>query len=370
MDWYVLGGQQGTRAYFTIVHAAGVKLSFAVYSGTTEVEHTTGSSSGDSVTCDLPAKKQCLVKVYSGYGQGAYTLMLAPLAGAPIRIPQALPTAPSIPKLTLLKPGVAQIQRPSLVVQAKLPPRMMTLIPAGAITDEIEPNGSMVQATLTKSMVFRGHLGQRDSDWFALDQLGGKVWIFTITHAPGVDLAFGVYCATHRLGQMTSPKSGGSTTVAIPAGRCYVSVHSYAQHSGAYTMTVSGGSATTPTPPPPPVRPPAAKETEPNNTLARAMATKSMQIHGTISPLNDEDWYLWSGDGGMHPMFTITHDPGRNIDFEIRYANGGQIGPNGAKMTGTHTPDTTVVHNAPNTCAIRVWSPGGEGWYILYIGKT
>ena len=363
VDWYVLGGQQGTRAYFTIVHAAGVKFDLEVFSGSWSVGRTTGYASGDAVTCDIKDKRRCAIRVTSNRGQGPYTLMIAPLAGAPIQLPTA---PPSIRAVQPVRPGIVRID-PRAIKLPPVRPRTLTLIPAGAISNEREPNGSMVQATPASAMVLRGTVAFRDSDWFALDHLGGKVWIFTITHPATTDLDFEVFTKTHSLGACTNVGSGASLTVAVPRGRCNVWVHSNSQKTGPYSVTIRGGAVATPAPLPPPPRVPPARETERNNQLAQATRTTSMELRGTIAPRGDVDWFLWTGDGGKNAMFTVRHAPTCNIDFEFFYPNGGRLG---TPVTGIHSNDSTIVYNVPRTCAIRVWSPTGTGDYTFIIGWT
>lgn len=365
VDWFVLGGQQGTRAFFALVHDYSVSFKLEVFSGGRSVGTPVAAGAIDTYLCE-DTRSPCTLRVSSLRGQGAYSILIAPLAGAPF-VPPAASGSPSI--VAPSRPGALPVIPGQVLPGAR--PGQVPLVPTGSECEEREVNDSTAQATVTQCKVLRGTIATpRDTDWFAVDGLGGRVWILTLTHDPKVDLDFMFYGDDRAVKQVTGPKTGSSAAAAIQ-GRCYIGVSSAGQNwTGKYALFISGGAATAPKPPAPPPAAPPATEAEPNSPLARATRTASNELRGTISPHGDEDWWLWEGDGGLNPMFTIRHEANCNIDFEVRQANGAFIANKAMAATGTQSGDNMIIHNAPNKCAIRVWSPSGTGSYTLLIGKT
>ena len=76
VDWFVLQGQEGTRANFEISHAPENDFDFEVYSGGTEVGSAIGLESGDNITVGIPGT--CYVKVWQSTGTGAYHISVSP----------------------------------------------------------------------------------------------------------------------------------------------------------------------------------------------------------------------------------------------------------------------------------------------------
>ncbi len=76
-DWFVLQGQEGSNATFTIWYDDDTcDIDFEVYSNRNLVDSADGVASPDSVTCRIPGECFIHVFVYDGYGE--YTIEIDP----------------------------------------------------------------------------------------------------------------------------------------------------------------------------------------------------------------------------------------------------------------------------------------------------
>jgi len=78
VDWFVLSGNEGSSAVFSIQHSPSDDFDFEIYSNNQVVGRAIGSQSGDSVSCRVPGT--CYIKVWSSHGVGRYRMTFTPTA--------------------------------------------------------------------------------------------------------------------------------------------------------------------------------------------------------------------------------------------------------------------------------------------------
>jgi len=304
IDWFVLLGQEGDQPDFTINHAGNVDFDFEVFNNDTSVGRATGSNSGDSIHCQIPGR--CYVKVWSARGTGAYTINIRPTHPRPF------------------------------------------------VSDEREPNDIKAQADLVKDLIIAGSISKLgDVDWFVLNGQEGSQPKFVIHHPAAADIDFEVFSNDVSAGKALGSKSGDSIQCKVP-GKCHVKVWS-AKGTGIYSIRIL------------PHMPDfnGWDEREPNDTKELADKVQDMNIQGFIQNQQDVDWYFLSGQEGVHPTFTITHDPRNDFDFEV-FSGDKSVG----KATGVNSGDS-IKCNVPGKCYVKVWSfrSQGNGWYRINVKK-
>lgn len=254
-DWFVLGGQEGTRPTLTISHDASCNIDFEVYSDDTLVGRAAGAQSPETVTCSVPGR--CYIRVWSARGEGDYTI---------------------------------------------------NLDPRGGTDDEREPNNDRTAATLVRSMAFRGELNASDTeDWFELNGQEGVFPTFAISHAGGANFDFEVFSGEVSVGRAVGTGQSDTLTARVP-GRCFVRVWRVSGQ-GAYTVTVRTPVRRTPSVD--------GREIEPNNDRQGATLTQSMILLGGLDERDGEDWFELAGQEGTRPTFTIMHGSDANFDVEV-----------------------------------------------------
>lgn len=307
VDWFQLSGQEGSNPTFIIEHAAGSDIDFEVYSGDDVVGRATGSSSGDSVTCNVPGT--CYIKVWgAGNAAGPYHIRIQPRSSAPT-----------------------------------------------PVNDEREPNDNKGQADRIPQpkMEINGFIANsNDVDWFALSGQEGSNPTFVIEHNPGMDIDFEVYSGDNSVGTATGSHSGDSIRCHVP-GNCYIRVWGSGNAVGPYRIRIQPNN----------VLPVVSDEREPNDNKGQAdrISQPKMEINGVITHSGDVDWFQLSGQEGSNPTFIIEHSPAVDFDFEV-YSGEDSVG----RATGSNSGDS-VTCNVPGTCFIRVWSARGTGSYQIRI---
>lgn len=74
VDFYLLGGQEGFNATYSIFHTQSNDFDFEVFNDGRSIGSASGSASGDSITVENPGKVQ--LKVYSKRGSGWYLIKI------------------------------------------------------------------------------------------------------------------------------------------------------------------------------------------------------------------------------------------------------------------------------------------------------
>ena len=190
-DWFILNGQEGTKAKFVITHPSNCDFDFEVFSEDQSTGRAIGTRSGDSQTSIIPGT--CYVRVWRVRGNGAYTIKIQPLNGGP-------------------------------------PPRVGKQI-------ENEPNNSRNMADPCNDMQINGTLDTtKDVDWFYLKGQEGVNPTFTITHGTTIDIDFEVFSDSKSVGRAVGTRTGDSITCKVP-GKCYVKVWS-ARGYGNYFIVI------------------------------------------------------------------------------------------------------------------------------------
>lgn len=312
VDWFVLKGQEGTEAAFTIEHGDDVDFDFEVYNEEEQVGSATGSNSGDSITCQLPGR--CFVKVWSARGSGAYDIRIQP---------HDSDNSDNSGNDT------------------------------NSENDEREPNGTKDQADTIPRNKFniRGMIARpTDVDWFELMGQEGNHPTFAIEHAADVNFDFEVFNDDNSVGKAVGHNSGDSIDCTVP-GKCYVKVWS-ARGIGNYRINFG-------------TRASQNDEQEPNDTREKAdpIPSNKMEIRGEIASASDIDWFVLSGQEGNHPTFAIEHTPNVDFDFEV-YSDENTAGSATAPNSGD-----SITCAVPGKCFIRVWSANGTGAYKINITR-
>lgn len=180
IDWYLLGGQEGTKAKFTITHPSSCDFDFEVFSEDQSTGRALGIHSGDNLTSVIPGS--CYVRVWRVKGNGSYTIKINPIKGGP-------------------------------------PPRVGKQI-------ENEPNNTKNLADPCNDMTINGTLDStRDIDWFYLKGQEGLNPTFTITHATTIDIDFEIFSDGKSVGRALGTKTGDKISCKVP-GKCYIKVWS------------------------------------------------------------------------------------------------------------------------------------------------
>lgn len=313
VDWYRLGGQEGTNPTITLRHSEGKDFDMEVYSGDQQVGSALGTQSTDSINCNIPSTGY--LKIYSHRGEGEYTIDIA--KGS----------------------------------------RMQVSTSAASSGHDIEPNDSKEQASRTSSMEIAGVLSSAgDVDWYLLTGQEGVNPTFSLTHEPGRDFDLQVYSGDNQVGIALGVSSPDVVSCRVP-GTGYLRVYSSTGY-GPYRIVISRQGAT-------PVvsytGTGGTGEREPNDNKYQATRTNARSFSGRISHQGDVDWYVLDGQEGVRPTFVINHDPGTDIDFEV-FSGDNQVG----SALGTGSPDRVSCH-VPGTCYIRVYSYSGTGNYTISI---
>jgi hypothetical protein len=223
---------------------------------------------------------------------------------------------------------------------------------------EREPNNDRSTATLARSMLLRGDLGEGDTeDWFELDGQEGTRPTFTISHDPNCNFDFEVYNGNDLVGRASGTGQNDRITCFVP-GRCFVRVLRVSG-SGSYTIAI-----TTNAPARPSVPNMDGGEREPNNERSSATMTRSLSLTGSLNESDPVDWFVLAGQEGTRPTFTISHEPGANFDFEV-FSDEALAG----RATGASSPDTIACF-VPGRCYIRIWRVSGSGNYTVRINPA
>lgn len=313
VDWYRLGGQEGTNPTITLRHAEGKDFDMEVYSGDQKVGTALGTQSTDSVTCRIPSTGY--LKIYSHRGEGEYTI---------------------------------DISKES---------RMQVSTSAGTSGQDVEPNDSKEQASRTSSMEIAGVLSSAgDVDWYLLTGQEGVNPTFSLNHEPGRDLDMQVYSGDNLVGSAIGVSSPDVISCRVP-GTGYLRVYSSSGY-GPYRIVISrqGRIATVSN-----TGTSGADDREPNDDRSQATRINARSFSGQIGHQGDVDWYVLGGQEGVRPTFVINHDPGTDIDFEV-FSGDSQV----CSAVGTTSPDRVSCH-VPGTCYVRVYSYRGTGNYTISI---
>jgi len=308
-DWFKLTGQEGSRASFTIIHANGADFDISIYSGDTLAGTASGTSSGDSVTADIPGTGYVKVSRYSG--SGPYTVSIAPAAAAAATTPVA------------------------------------STSDFGAGPDEREPNDTREQADSISGLTLSGALATgADVDWFRLQGQEGvrpTIEIFTDDNA---DIGFSVYSGESWVG---GTEDGLSTTI---VGQAYLQVSNpWSGTGGTYRIQITPGTL-------------GNSEREPNDTRSQADKAPNPTIDGEISTPGDVDWFVFTVEDLWAPEFIlISHDPGFDVDMEI-YQEDTLL----QSLTGTAQVESVITDDITGKAYIRVFSGGGKtGKYSIEV---
>lgn len=189
VDWFVLGGQEGSNPWFAIHHPDACDFDFEVFNDNASVGKAIAVKSGQRLHCKVPGK--CFVKVWSAKGSGPYGI------------------------------------------------RIMPDIPPFHGVDEREPNDTKALADPVQDMEILGFIQHpKDEDWFFMKGQEGLSPIFTIIHDPRNDYDFEVFSNDLSVGKALGVKSGDTITCKVP-GKCYVKVWSFrSQGPGWYRIQV------------------------------------------------------------------------------------------------------------------------------------
>ncbi len=315
-DWFVLGGQEGTRPAITITHDAGANFDFEVFSDETLAGRATGTSSPDTITCDVPGR--CYIRVWRVSGSGNYSIRI--------------------------EPNRRQAAGPQYESGGR----------------EREPNNDRSSATPVGAVSITGTLDANDTDdWFVLAGQEGTRPTFAISHDQGANFDFEVFNNDALAGRATGTGPTDSITCEVP-GRCTVHVWRVSG-SGNYTLRINRSSAQ---PVPGPQTGGIGQEREPNDDRSTATRTGSMQFTGRLSRADSLDWFELEGQEGMFPEFIVSCDPNCTFDFKI-FSGEALVG----HAVSSGRPES-VRCGIPGRCFVRIWRLQGEGAYTVRVQRS
>ncbi len=178
-DWFLLGGQEGTYASFTLVRGDESDMVMEVYNNGSMVA-STGGAGNDSLICSIPGR--CHVRVRCLRGGGEYAVYINP--GGPV---------------------------------------------------DREPNDSAGMSSEVSGMVIAGSLeGAGDVDWYALKGQEGYNAGYSLRSAPGSGVLFEVF----NDGLSAGRSRGGNPLIAEHPGRVTLRVWSDSGRGGWYVITI------------------------------------------------------------------------------------------------------------------------------------
>jgi len=205
-DWFILGGQEGYKAEFTIIQDEGLEVDFEIYSvadiDDLEDNELVGSGTGfgtESIVCEIPAT--CFIHVWHWEGSGDYTIKI-----------KSLDAGGTVTDVTLDDY-------------------------ADEDYDEVEPNDEQSLADEIDDLDIYGHMDIDDVDWYKLTGQEGTNPTFTILFDDeDVEMDFRIYSDDEVVGTAAEYGSGESITCEVP-GTCYIEIYHWTGE-GDYVMLI------------------------------------------------------------------------------------------------------------------------------------
>ncbi len=311
-DWFVLEGQEGYYATFTIWYDEDeCDIDFEVYSGHEVVATASSTDSPDSVSCEVT--DECFIHVYIFEGRGDYTIEIEPV-------------------------DTSECEGP----------------------DEREPNGDRDLADLIEGYLIEGYACEGDEDWFVLDRQEGYYPYITLYYDDDeCDVDMEVFSDYDSVGSLTETSSPDGDEFDVE-GTCYLRVYSFSG-DGWYEIEIEPEDDDHR-----PSRPDrddceGPDEIEPNDDYEDADIIGGLDIEGYLCE-GDVDWYLLEGQEGTRPYITLYYDDDEvDVDLEV-WSDDDIVGT----LVSALSPDGDDFR-VPGECWLKVWAYEGEGWYEIEI---
>jgi len=226
--------------------------------------------------------------------------------------------------------------------------------------DENEPNDSLELADEISGLSFTGTVGEKGDtdDWFELTGQEGVNPGFTLYYDDSVcDIDLEVWSNDEVVGTLSATQSPDYSDFYVP-NTCWVHVWAHSGH-GEYTVEIISGDDTIEDNEAGPCQ--GLDEVESNDERDLADLIENFQFEGYVCE-DDVDWFVLNGQEGFSPTITLIHDDSLvSVAMEV-YSDDKLVGS--LKLGVGMEYDQFDI---PSTCYLKVFSRGGEGWYMVEI---